>query len=316
LAGPYKGAPLSLAVVTPAVSGPYDLGNVVVRAAVRVDPSNARVTAVSDPLPQIHEGIPLRLRMVRVNLDRDGFTLNPTNCDPFAVTAAVLGDQETTVARSSHFQVANCANLDFGPKLKIRLSGGIREKGHPAIHAELTSAPGEANLSGISVTLPKGELLDNSHIGTVCTRVDFAKNSCPPGSLVGRARAVTPLLDQALTGSVYLRSSDHKLPDLALDLEGTVDITAVARIDSVRGRLRARFEEVPDVPVSKITLDLQGGSKGLLQNSESLCGKPKRATTRMAGQNGATLSLRTTLSVNCSSTSRRKRHQSHDRRRR
>jgi hypothetical protein len=158
------------------------------------------------------------------------------------------------------------------------------------------------------VTLPKGELLDNSHIGSVCTRVDFARNACPPASKLGRATVVTPLLDQPLTGGAYLRSSNHELPDLALDLEGQVDLELDARIDSVDGRLRATFEELPDVPFSKATLDLAGGSKGLLQNSHTLCGRSVRATVAMKGHNGRTSTNRPMLDYSCSSKGRRGRH--------
>ena len=280
LAGPYKGAPLSLVVVTPGVSGPYDLGNVAVRVAVYVDPVDAHVTAVSDPLPLILEGVLLRLRTIRVNLDRPNFTLNPTNCGRFEVGASILGDEGGVADRASHYQVANCANLPFSPQLELRMRGGIRRRGHPAIHGVLTADPGEANARKISVTLPKGELLDNAHIGTVCTRVQFGKNDCPPRSLLGRASVATPLLDQPLRGKIYLRSSAHQLPDLALDLEGQVDFEAAARIDSVHRRLRASFETVPDIPFSRIVVDLAGGSKGLVQNSESLCDRSKAAKTQ------------------------------------
>ena len=302
LAGPYKGAPISLAVITPAVSGPYDLGNVLVRAALQVNPETVQVTAVSDPLPQILEGIPLRLRSILVNLNRPGFTLNPTNCDPFSVEGRIFGDQGTEASASSHFQVANCAGLPFSPKLSMKLTGGVKRRGHPAIHAVLSASPGEANLHRVSVTLPQGELLDNAHIGAVCTRPDFANNACPPSSLIGQAEVNTPLLDQPLKGSVYLRSSKHELPDLALDLSGQVDIEAVGHVDSANGRLRVRFESIPDVPVSRIVLDLAGGSKGLLANSETLCQKPKQATVKMVGQNGAHLDRKATLQVSCQGT--------------
>jgi hypothetical protein len=307
LAGPYKGAPLSLEAVIPAVSGPYDLGNVAVRAAINVDPVTAQVTAISDPLPQILEGVPLRARSILLSLDRPHFVFNPTNCDPFSIDAAVFGDEGGHVSLGSHFQVANCAELPYGPKLALTLTGGLRRRGHPAIHALLTAAPGEANSREITVTLPKGELLDNSHIGGVCTRVNFAADTCPSSSLVGNATVRTPILDRPLSGDVYLRSSSHELPDLALDLEGQLEIEAVGHIDSVDGRLRARFETVPDVPFSSIELDLAGGKKGLLQNSQSLCGATKKATVKMAGQNGNTINRLTKLKTSCGSKSRHKR---------
>jgi hypothetical protein len=314
LAGPYKGAPLSTAVITPVVSGPYDLGNVVVRAAIRVDPETARITFVSDPLPQIFEGIPLRLRSILVSVNRDRFMLNPTNCDPFTVDGEFLGDQGAVAGLGSPFQVANCANLSFSPKLGLRLSGGVRRRGHPAIHAVLASRPGEANLRRLSVTVPNGELLDNSHIGTVCTRPLFASDSCPAGSKLGQVVVNTPLLDRPLTGSAYLRSSAHDLPDLALDLKGQVDFVAVARVDSVDGRLRATFAALPDVPISSVALDLAGGVKGLLQNSKTLCGSHKKASIRMTGQNGANLNVKTALQVSCGPKARHKRRLEHPRR--
>jgi hypothetical protein len=305
LAGPYRGAPLSLMTVIPAVSGPYDLGNVAVRAAVRVDPVTGEVTTESDPLPQIIEGIPLRGRSLRVNLDRPGFTLNPTNCERFSVDADIAGSEGTIAHVSDPYQVANCQSLPYAPKLEMVLTGGLRRRGHPAIQAVLTTTPGEANSRSISVTLPKGELLDNSHIQTVCTRVAFAQEECPAGSRLGRATVSTRILDEPLTGDVYLRSSDNRLPDLVLDLEGQIDIVAAAKIDSVRGRLRTTFPAIPDAPAARITLDLAGGSKGLLQNTESLCGENKRATARMMGQNGVAYTQRPKLQVNCRSAAAR-----------
>ncbi len=299
LAGPYKGAPLSFVFSVPAVSGPYDLGTVGVRVAIHVDPVTARVTAASDPLPQILDGIPLRIRSVKVALNRPNFTLNPTNCDPLAVSSTVSGAEGGSASVGDHFQVSNCASLGFGPKLRLRLTGGMKRRGHPAIHATFTTGSGEANSKAISVTLPKGELLDNAHITTVCTRVQFAAASCPVGSLLGSAEVSTPLLDQPLKGNVYLRTSSNKLPDLVLDLKGQIDVTLAGRVDSVNGRLRTTFENLPDAPVSRVSLDLLGGSKGLLINSEPLCVGKKKALVRMTGQNNARLTRRFNLQTSC-----------------
>ncbi len=315
LAGPYKGAPLSLAVITPAVSGPYDLGSVVVRAAINVNPETAQITAVSDSLPQIFEGIPLRLRSVLVNLNRPNFTLNPTNCDPLAVNTQIFGSEGVVASPSEHFQAANCRTLPFAPKLNLKLTGGVHRRGHPAIQATLQTNPGEANPSSVSVTLPSGELLDNAHIGTVCTKPQFAQNACPAGSLVGDAEVATPLLDQPLTGPVYLRSSSHGLPDLAIDLHGQIPITVIGQVSSVDAGLRTTFPTIPDVPVGRFTVNFLGGNKGLVQNSETLCGARKKATVQMAGQNGRTSSQRSELQVSCGKGSEARRaHRAHNKR--
>jgi hypothetical protein len=310
LAGPYKGAPLSLATVVPAVSGPYDLGNVLVRAAVYVNRSNAQITAVTDPLPQILGGIPLRMRSVRIELDRSGFALNPTNCEPMSTTANVLGNEGATANVSSHFQVGNCAEMSFGPRLNLRLTGGVNRRGHPAIHATVTAQPGEANISRVSTALPKGELLDNNHLGSPCTRPQFDSGTCPAESLLGTAEAVTPLLDNPLRGNVYLRTSpNHKLPDIVADLKGQIDIELVGKVDTVHGgALRTTFEGVPDAPVTSFRLDLAGGAKGLLQNSRTLCGKRKRAEVRMTGQNGALVKTKPKLKAACGGKGRHARH--------
>jgi hypothetical protein len=309
LAGPYKGAPLSLEVVVPAVSGPYDLGNVVVRSAVFVNPATAQVSTVSDHITEVLDGIPLRIRSVLINLDRHDFTLNPTNCDPFAVDATVFGNEGGVANSSAGFQVANCANLGFAPKLKLQLSGSTKRRGHPAIHAVVTAKPGEANMKRVVTALPKGELVDNSHIGTVCTKPQFREGKCPAGSLMGSAMAVTPLLDKPLEGPVYLRSSNHKLPDLALDLHGQINLEVIGRIDSPKGSgLRASFESIPDAPVTKFVLNTLGGKRGLLVNSTSLCKTTQTAQVTMVGQNGAKTEGPKKLQTGCGSKARHKRH--------
>jgi hypothetical protein len=310
LAGPYKGAPLSLVAVVPAVSGPYDLGNAVVRAAVQIDPATAQITAVTDEIPHILSGVPLRLRSILIDIDRPGFTLNPTNCDRSSVDAQVLGSDGTTAAGGAPFQVANCASLPFGPSLSLRLTGGVKRLGHPAIHAVFKAAAGEANTKSVTVALPAGEQLDNNHFDSICTKVQFAADACPAGSVIGNAEVTTPLLDQPLKGNAYLRSSTSGLPNLVIDLRGQFHIVLVARIDTVNnGALRTTFRSVPDAPVSVFKLDLAGGSKGLIVNSQSLCGQAKTAAVKTVGQNGAVDETPSKLKTSCGSEGRHKRHQ-------
>jgi hypothetical protein len=307
LAGPYEGAPLSLAVVTPAVSGPYDLGNIVVRVALRIDPETAQVTAVSDPLPRILEGIPLRLRSIQVDLDRPDFTLNPTSCEPFQIRGVLTGAEGVAASLANDFQVGNCRSLGYAPKLSLKLTGGLARRGHPAIHTLLEAQPGESATRRVSVALPNGELLDNGHIDTVCTRVQFAADNCPAGSALGTAQAKTPLLDAPLTGKVYLRSGTNKLPDLAVDLKGQIDIVLVGKIDAVSGgALRTTFASVPDAPVEAFRLDLVGGKKGLIQNSQPICGRKLRTKVRMVGHNSARHNVNPLLRSNCAETRTKK----------
>ncbi|HEX6205113.1 MAG TPA: hypothetical protein VFZ29_04835 [Solirubrobacterales bacterium] len=287
LAGPYKGAPLSIVVKVPAQAGPFDLGTVAVRNALHIDPSTAQVTAKSDPLPQIIAGVPISYRDIRVEMDRPDFILNPTSCEPMAVTSSIASVAGLTANPSSRFQAADCADLGFKPKLSLRFSGAPpRRGGYPKLTATLTMPEGGANIGKAVVTMPETEFLENAHIRTVCTRVQYAANQCPKGSVYGYAKAWTPLLDEPLQGPVYLRSSSNTLPDLVASLDGQIHIDLAGRIDSVDARLRSTFWAVPDAPVSKFQLTMQGGRKGLLVNNTNLCATTPRADARFTAQNG------------------------------
>jgi hypothetical protein len=305
LAGPYNGSALSLASVTAAKVGPFDLGTVVVRFALRVDPETAEVfidSASSDPFPRIIDGVPVHLRDVRAYADRPQFVLNPTSCKPTETAGTVFGsglDLASAAAGllagvSSPFQAADCASLGFKPRLALSLKGGTKRGATPRFKAVLTYPEGSyANISRAQVTLPHSEFLEQSHIQTICTRVQYAAGAipgekCPKASIYGYARAFTPLLDEPLKGPVFLRSSSHPLPDLVAALRnGQVNINLDGRIDSAKGgRIRNTFEKVPDAPVSRFVLEMQGGDKGLLVNSTNICRHKNRAIADFTGQNG------------------------------
>ena len=322
LAGPYKGAPISLAIITPAVAGPYDLGNVLVRTPLYIDPTSAQVRAVSDPIPTALHGIALDIRDIRVALNRPHFTAAPTNCEASSVDATVTGEAGATAKVSNRFQVGGCENLGFKPKLSFRLFGGTKRGAHPKFRATLTPRPGDANLAAASVALPHSEFLDQAHIKTVCTRVQFAAGQCPAGSIYGEATATTPILDGPVSGPVYLRSSSNQLPDLVVALKGPdtqpIEIEVAGRIDSINGGIRSSFEVVPDQPVSSFTLTMRGCKKGLLVNSRDLCatGKAARATARLVGQNAKSLETRPKLKNACPKArkaKKSKRHKKHGR---
>lgn len=300
LTPPYKGAPLGMAIITPATAGPYDLGTVVVRAALRVDSRSGQITAETDPIPSILAGIPLDVRAAIVRADREGFTRTGTNCNPFAFSGTLVSTLGQPASLSSRYQLGECARLSFKPKLGIRLFGATKRGGHPRLLGTVAMPEG-ANIAGASVALPKSEFLDQGNIRTVCTRVQFAADQCPAASVYGKATAMSPLVDYPLAGPVYLRSSDNELPDLVAALRGPahqpIEVEVVGRIDSVKGGgIRTTFEGVPDLPVSRFTLDMQGGKrKGLLENSTDICRKTNRATAEFTGQNGKTLEARPAL---------------------
>jgi hypothetical protein len=299
LSGPYHGAPLSLAVVTPATAGPFDLGTSVVRVALFVDPETAQIHAVADPLPHVFGGTQLNIRSVDLAMNRPEFTLNPTSCDPLATTGSLAGggaDPNNPATFSSFavnvpFQTTECGALKFRPKLFTKIGGRKKtlRAQHPAFRAVLVARGGDANISRAALTLPHSQFLDQSHIGTICTRVQLAAQDCPARSVYGFASAQSPLLDGELKGPVYLVSSNHELPDMLVDLKGQVNIRLRGVISSSKARLKTVFSGVPDVPVSKFVLNMKGGKKGLLVNSRDLCLNPNFSFLNFKAQNGKKL---------------------------
>jgi hypothetical protein len=308
LAGPYQGAKLSIAAITPVKAGPFDLGNVVIRQALRVDPNTAEVTSdgtSSDPIPHILQGIVVHARDIRVYVDRENFVLNPTNCERLTAAGTIQSTSGQSANVSSPFQAADCASLGLKPKLSIQLLGGTKRTATPRLKAVLTARKGDANIGRAQVTLPKSEFLEQAHIRTVCTRVQFNAGGgngeqCPKGSVYGKAKATSPLLDETLSGPVYLRSSEHELPDLVAALHSPkVDINLLGRIDSVGGGIRSTFEGVPDAPVTKFVLEMQGGQKGLIVNSTNICKGKHHATAKLTGQNGRRYEFNPVVKAKC-----------------
>ena len=318
LGGPLKGAPLSVIAITPAKAGPFDVGTVVVQEALTLNPKTAEVEvdgAASDPIPHILAGIPLKLRDLRIYVDRENFILNPTSCEESSARATLFGSfldvfnpaDDKPVDLSARFQAANCANLGFRPRLALNLRGGTKRGDFPALTATYRPRPGDANLKGLVVRLPRSAFLEQGHLNNICTRVQYAADACPKASRYGYIKAFTPLLDEPLQGPVYLRSSDHKLPDLVFDLHGLVDVEVATRIDSVRGGIRARVEESPDAPLSKVVLRMQGAQKGLIVNSRNLCAAKNRAKATFTAQNGRVARLAPEMKPQCGKA-RKKRH--------
>jgi hypothetical protein len=313
LAGPYKGSPLSLEIITPAIAGPFDLGSVAVRTALYVNEVTAQIHAVSDPLPSILHGIPLDVRTISLQMDKPEFTLNPTNCQAKTVTGAISTLTGASSALSQPFAVGGCKGLAFKPELKLAFTGQIKRLGNPAIKAVLTQPKGQnANVSGATVILPKGMFIDQAHISNPCTRVQFNSTrvpgaGCPAKSILGTAKVWTPLLGAPEEGKVYFRSNggERELPDLAVALRGQIPLQLLGFIDSVgkKGaevrRVRSRFLSLPDAPVSRFELKLFGGKKGLLENSKSLCELSGKAKFQLTGQNGATHDTEPKVQVKC-----------------
>ncbi len=321
LAGPFKGAPISLAAITPALAGPYDYGVVVVRVALEVDQRDAHVTAASDKVPSIIGGIPLRMRSIQVNIDKPDFTINPTNCSPFSVDSQGIGDQGKITDFSSYFQVVNCTRLPFRPRMKIAQVGakGTRRSTNPQLQFDLRTRAGDANIKTLAVTLPPAFAIDQRHLGNICSEKELAATQCAGRSPIGKATTTTPLLDQPLSGPVFAVSGSGGLPRLAFILDGQVTLIPRAETTTVlakggAGKLVTTVPVVPDAPIGHFALTIFGGKRGYLINSRGLCTKPAFVQVAYTGQNNKVAKENVKVATGCAKQPSAKRAARHHRR--
>lgn len=266
--GPYKGAPFSLVIVTPAVAGPFDLGTVVVRAALFIDPYTAQVTVKSDPFPTIIDGIPLEIRSVNVDMNRGEFTLNPTSCSVMSVTGQEASTAGQTAGLSDRFQAGGCTTLPFHPVLKASTSAKTSRREGASLRVRVSSSLGQANIAKVHVTLPKQLPSRLQTLKLACPASVFAANpaSCPTASVVGAAVAHTPILSSPLTGPAYIVShGGAAFPDLEIVLQGEgVTIILDGKTNIKNGITESSFQSVPDAPVSSFELSLPEGPHSII----------------------------------------------------
>jgi hypothetical protein len=313
LTGPYNGAPYGLSFVVPAVAGPLNLGTVVVRAAVSVDPHTTALTVTSEPLPQILQGVPLHIRAVNVTLDRERFIFNPSNCNAMAIKATMTSSLGAVSPVSTHFQATNCAALSFHPKFTVTTSGKTSRANGASLDAKLlepnvggqpilATNGGEANIAKVKVELPKALPSRLTTLQKACTAQVFEANpaNCPSASLVGYAKATTPILPVQLTGPAYFVShGGEAFPSLIVVLQGygvRVDLIGATFI-SKQGITSSTFGAVPDVPVSSFELYLPEGPYSALAANGNLCKKKLVMPTEMVGQDGEVIHQSTPIGL-------------------
>jgi hypothetical protein len=317
ITGPYKGAPFGLSIVNPAKAGPYDLEKdtpcdcVVVRAKIEVDPVTAALTITTDntgphKIPTILDGIPLEIQHVNVLITRPGFTFNPTNCDPMAITGSLLSTEGTSKALSVPFQVTNCATLAFKPGFVVSTAGKTSRANGASLNVKLTypKAPfgSQANIKSVKVDLPKQLPSRLTTLQKACTAKQFEANpsDCPAASIVGHATAITPLIPVPLTGPAYFVSyGGAKFPELVIVLQGygvTLDLHGETFI-SKAGITSSTFHTVPDAPVGSFELTLPEGKFSALAANGNLCKSTLAMPTAFTAQNGAVIHESTKIGI-------------------
>jgi hypothetical protein len=298
LTGPYHGAPFGLSLVIPAKAGPFDLGDVIVRAAIAVDPHTAALTVSAGPLPTNAAAVPLRIQTVSMTLDRPGFTIEPTDCSQQAVTASIDSSEGASAAASTPFAVGACASLPFKALLTAHSEAKTSRNDGAMLHLKLYSGAGQANAAKLRVVLPKQLPTRLSALQQACPARLFDANpaSCPVDSVIGQAIVHTKMLSSPLVGPAYFVSHGGvRFPDIELVLQGEgvlVDLDGFTTIEN--GITTAAFDSLPDMQLQSLGLMLPEGPHSLLGADGSLCAKPLLLSMSLVGQNGAKEATTTT----------------------
>jgi hypothetical protein len=320
LTGPYDGAPFGLSIVVPAIAGPFDLGTVVVRAAINVNPYTAAVTVTSDPLPTILQGVPLQLQTINVTLDRANFMFNPTSCNPMTVNATVSGVQGATARVADRFQAADCAVLPFKPTFTASTRAKASKLGGASLTVKVASGPGQANIGKVKVDLPIQLPSRLTTLQKACPASVFEADpaNCPAGSDVGSATVATPILARPLTGPAILVShGGAAFPDLEIVLQGEgITLILDGQTYIKKGVTSNTFRALPDAPISTFELTLPTGPHSALATnlptsaSYSFCGRALTMPTEITGHNGAVIDQDTKVQISGCPTHKHKRAKS------
>lgn len=298
----YGGAPFGLSIVVPAEAGPFNLGTVVVRARIEVNPHTAQVGVISNPMPQMLQGIPLDVQAIHVSVNRPEFMFNPTSCNAMIVNTTVGSAEGASSAVSSRFQAAGCLGLPFHPSFSAIVHAHHSRNNGEYLHVIVRSGPGQANIGRVHVALPVDLPSRESTLKKACTEAQFNKNpeGCPAGSIVGTATAYTPMLPVPLRGkAMFVSHASRGFPDLEVVLHGdgvTVNLVGNTFINS-KGVTFSTFANVPDVPVTRFDLVLPAGPHSALNAIGNLCRHHPVMPTTITGQNGAVISQQTKVAV-------------------
>ncbi len=199
--------------------------------------------------------------------------------------------------------------------MKLFFKGGTRRTKHPALKTVVEYPKGGeyANIAKAAVIFPHSVFIDQAHVGNPCTRPEFAEGKCPKISILGWAKAWSPLLAKPLQGKVYFLANGgvRELPDVVADLNGQVHLRLTGATDTVNpktnARLRSTFFQVPDAPVSRFELHLKGGKEGLLENSEDLCHSKQQANVRFQAQNSRVYKTKPKIHNQCGKHKKKRR---------
>lgn len=302
LAGQYNGAPFSLVAIAPELAGSLDFGTLVLRMPLELDKRDGRVR-IRATVPGTERGLRLDVRTISLTIDRPGFMLNPTSCKKMALEASFVGDEGGRATASAPFQLRSCGALPFKPSLRVTATGGRPSTHHganPGLVATISMPGRDANLRRAMLVMPAAQQLDPAHLTHVCTRRQLAsRQGCPQSTAYGRASLRTPILDAPLRGPVFLRASKHRFPDVLAKLSGPVELELTGRMTFAHGRVQMLFDQIPDVPLSRFTLRMAGGKRGVLVNNRDLCGPRPFARAALSAHSGRSKTLSAPLAVSC-----------------
>jgi hypothetical protein len=203
----------------------------------------------------------------------------PATCPstPAPLTASVDSYADAAVhGLSAPLPVTGCSALPYSPAFAVTATKDSGDR-QVKLATTVTQAATEAPSRSVSLAFPTTVLAPNlASIQALC--LNLASGTCQQ---VGSASATSPLYPATLTGKAYLTGSSSGL-SLTLVFPSPFPLTLTGAVDLLKNA--ATFTGLPDIPLTNLSVTLNGGTKGLFL---STCATPSgTATATLTDQNG------------------------------
>jgi hypothetical protein len=211
----------------------------------------------------------------------------------------VLSDPNWSQVAAESPKVTGCDALKFEPTASFGPTpgSGSLQVDEPSGYSfdltipqqETVGTLGTPPLKDTTVTLPPGVTISSSAANglAACSADEIGlqstqRGNCPLASLAGELSIKTPLLEQPLTGRVYIGKPlcspcgptdavDGKLFRLFIEAEGSgtrVKLPGTASVNQETGQITSTFKENPQLPFDHLTLSLKSGPRAALANPQ------------------------------------------------
>ena len=257
------------------------LGKLFVPTVIQARASDGGLDSLVTDLPTSSGGIQIYTERMAFTLQgrpaggTGPFMRNPTSCKPATSTVEASSYQQpTVVSKTASFTPTDCGALEFSPHIEgvVGARGQTARRAKPPVRTVIAQGAEQAGQAAVTVLLPQIISADLTQLGRACPPDKVALRACPDSARIGSVEAATPLLAKPLTGSVYFAAKPvGQLPGLVIQLDDPIPLRLEGAVELSPTGIKTTFTGLPDVPLARFALNLQGGASGAFQLAADVC---------------------------------------------